>query len=69
MSRPSGVASLYPMDDNICDKNFTHPGRTLVSGGQISDALLWETTPLDNIKYSVDPKNKVTVLWGNLKQR
>ncbi len=27
---PIGVASFYPTDDNICDKNFTHPEKILL---------------------------------------
>ena len=47
---------------------FTTDGRTLatVAGQAVG---IWDIEPLGNIYLNVSPKDKVSVLWGDLKQR
>ena len=49
--------------------NFSNDGKTLASAGQATRQYFWDIEPLGPVAnpFSVDPKDKVSVIWGNLK--
>lgn len=51
------------------DMAFSADGKTLVSTANERSVLVFDVTPLGNIILDVTPKDKIPVIWGNLKQR
>ena len=49
---------------------FSSDGKILASAANEFIMYVWDIKPLGDVtSYSVTPKNKATVLWGDLKQR